>query len=45
MATNRIKLEEVINQAKEVLESANPDYVIALCRYIFRYYPRALEAT
>jgi tetratricopeptide (TPR) repeat protein len=42
---NRLKLEDVISQAKEVLEAGNPDYVIALCRYIFRYYPRALEAT
>ncbi len=45
MAINRVKLEDVINQAKEVLEGGNPDYVIVLCRYIFKYYPRALEVT
>ncbi|MEI6045891.1 MAG: tetratricopeptide repeat protein [Chloroflexota bacterium] len=45
MATNRVKLEDVINQANEVLKSSNPDYVVALCRYIFKYYPRTLEAT
>ena len=45
MATNLVKLEDVINQAKETLETDNTDYALALCRYILKYYPGALEVT
>jgi len=45
MATNRVKLEDVINEAKTALETSNPDRAIALCRHVFNYYPRCLEAT
>lgn len=43
MATRKIKLEDQIGQAKEMLEAGNVDQAIAICRYIFRYYPRCLE--
>lgn len=45
MATNRVKLEDVINEAKTALEANNPDRAIALCHHVFKYYPRCLEAT
>jgi tetratricopeptide (TPR) repeat protein len=45
MASRRIKLEDQIAQAKQVLEAGEVDQAIAICRYIFRYYPRCLEVT
>lgn len=45
MATISIKLEDQIGQAKEVLEAGDIDQAIAICRHIFRYYPRCLEVT
>ncbi len=45
MATNRVKLEDVINEAKTTLESGNPDRAVALCNYVFKYYPRCLEVS
>jgi tetratricopeptide (TPR) repeat protein len=45
MAGERVKLEEVINHAKQLMEGGQPDQAILLCRHVFRYYPRCLEAT
>jgi tetratricopeptide (TPR) repeat protein len=45
MATNRVKLEDVINEAKAALEAGNADRVIVLCNHIFKFYPRCLEAS
>ncbi len=45
MATNRVKLEDIINQAKTGLEAGNPDRAVALCHHIFKYYPRCLEVS
>ena len=45
MATNRVKLEDVINEAKTTLEGGNPDRAIAVCNHVFQYYPRCLEAS
>lgn len=45
MAINRVKLEDVISDAKAALEAGNPDKAIALCHHIFNFYPRCLEAS
>ncbi len=45
MATNRVKLEDVINEAKTALEATHPDRAIGLCRHVFKFYPRCLEVS
>ncbi len=45
MSSERLKLEDLINQSKQTLEGGNPDRAILYCRHIFKYYPRCLEAT
>ncbi|NWJ44964.1 MAG: tetratricopeptide repeat protein [Chloroflexi bacterium] len=45
MAGERVKLDEIINQAKQLMENGEPDKAVLLCQHVFRYYPRCLEAT
>ncbi len=45
MASRKLKLEDQIGQARQLVEGGEIDQAIALCQHIFRYYPRCLEVT
>ncbi len=45
MATNRVKLEDVLNEARTALEAGEADRSVLICRHIFNYFPRCIEAS
>ena len=45
MASRKLKLEDQIGQARQLVEGGEIDQAIAMCHHIFHYYPRCLEVT